>query len=255
MIKVSILGSGNVAQHLALAIKNIQLSHDGVQLLQVFARQPINASFVSYDKIISSFDDLLFADVFIIAVSDVAIATVANQIPYKDSLIVHTSGASSIEEIQSARKGVFYPLQTFTKGKEINFKNVPVCIEATNTDDKNLLLEIAKSISNNVQIITSEQRKILHLAAVFVNNFTNYMYQIGSDLCSENNLDFTLLHPIITETANKISAISPKNAQTGPAIRGDKKTIKMHENSIKNPDFLTIYQTLTKAIQRNGEKL
>ena len=253
MIKVSIIGSGNVAQHLILAL----LKAKNIKICQVFARNPESiAHLINPKKIISKIDQLLKVDLLIVAVSDNAIKEISSHIPISNQLVAHTSGSFLINDLDSKnRKAVFYPLQTFSKNKEVNFLEIPICLEAQNEQDYQILEKVAKSISNNVQKINSNQRKALHVSAVFVCNFTNHLYQIGNDICQENNVDFNILKPLILETANKILALSPIEAQTGPAKREDSITINEHLNFLKNDNQITIYKLLTKSIIDNGKKL
>ena len=257
MIKVSIIGSGNVAQHLIVALQKSIINGAEIELIQVFARQKSTLShLLDFNKITDDWKTLTEADLYIIAVSDVAISNVAEQIPYKNKLVVHTSGGISLEAIASNnRKGVFYPLQTFSKNKAVNFKTIPICLESQNANDYQLLQKVAQSISDIVIAINSEQRKALHVAAVFVNNFTNHLYKIGNDICIENNVSFEILKPLIRETAEKIMQLSPDEAQTGPAIRKDTKTINTHLSFLSDENQKNIYKVLTQSIQNNGKKL
>ena len=257
MIKVSIIGSGNVAQHLIVALQNSVINGTEMELIQVFARQKTTLfHLLDFNKITDDWSTLAEADLYIIAVSDDAIANVSEQIPYKNKLVVHTSGAISLEVLASNnRKGVFYPLQTFTKNKDVDFKIIPICIESQNASDYQLLQKVAQSISDSVFAINSEQRKALHLAAVFVNNFTNHLYKIGNDICIENNVPFEILKPLIQETAEKITQLSPNEAQTGPAIRNDIETINAHLTFLSDENQKNIYKILTQSIQNNGKKL
>ena len=257
MIKVSIIGSGNVAQHLIVALQNSIINGAEMELVQVYTRQKSTLShLLDFNKITDDWKTLVEADLFIIAVSDEAISTVSEQIPYKNKLVVHTSGGISLEAIASNnRKGVFYPLQTFSKNKAVNFKSIPICIESQNASDYQLLQNVAQAISDSVFAINSEQRKALHVAAVFVNNFTNHLYKIGNDICIENNVPFEILKPLIQETAEKITQLSPNEAQTGPAIRNDIETINAHLSFLSDENQKNIYNILTQSIQNNGKKL
>ena len=144
-------------------------------------------------------------------------------------------------------------LQTFSKDKKVDFSEIPFCLEAENANDYKTLEIVAKAIGKKIYPISSEQRNTLHVAAVFVNNFTNHLYKIGNDICKENEVPFEILQSLIKETASKIETLSPEKAQTGPAIRNDKKTIKNHLNLLdKNQQ--EIYKIFTKSIQ-NGDKL
>jgi predicted short-subunit dehydrogenase-like oxidoreductase (DUF2520 family) len=251
MIQVSIIGSGNVAQHLIQAFAKTT----EIELVQVFSRKPeLIFSLVPNHKIISDYNLLKAVDLIIIAVSDDAIAIVSAQITLKNQLVVHTSGSVSMDSLNSNnRKGVFYPLQTFSASKEIDFKLIPICLEATTRKDYQILEKVAKSISDVTYNINSEQRKALHVAAVFVSNFVNHLYQIGNELCLENDLSFEILKPLITETANKIQTLSPTQAQTGPAKRNDTQTIKAHLSFLTNDNQKEIYKLLTKSIIDNGK--
>jgi predicted short-subunit dehydrogenase-like oxidoreductase (DUF2520 family) len=253
MIRVTLIGSGNVAQHLIQAFGQTT----AVELVQVFSRQPQTVThLVSPNKIISDFNQLKAVDVIIIAVTDAAVAEVSNQIQLKNQLVVHTSGSVTMDALNGKnRKGVFYPLQTFSKSKAIDFKVVPICLETENETDYQTLEAVAKAISTVIYNVTSEQRKALHVAAVFVSNFVNHLYQIGEDICIENQLDFAILKPLIQETANKIMTLSPSKAQTGPAKRQDSQTINTHLTFLTNDHQKEIYKLLTKSIIDNGKKL
>jgi len=253
MIKLSIIGSGNVAQHLIQAFSKTA----EVELVQVFCRRPESiAHLVAIDKTTSDYGKLQPVAVTIISVTDGAISEVSNNIPFKNQLVVHTSGSLSIDALNAKnRKGVFYPLQTFTKSKEVDFKEIPICLEAKNDEDAQTLAILANAISNSVAIISSEQRKALHVAAVFVSNFTNHLYQLGHDICVENKIAFDILKPLIQETAAKILTLSPRDAQTGPAKRNDTQTINTHLNFLSDDNQKEIYKILTKSIIDNGKKL
>ena len=257
MIKVSIIGSGNVAQHLIVALQNSIINGANFELVQVFSRQKATLShLLDFNKITDNWKNLAEADLYIIAVSDDAISTVSGQIPFKNKLVVHTSGSLLLDALDSNnRKGVFYPLQTFSKGKSINFTTIPICLESQNATDFQLLQKVANAISEAVFAINSEQRKALHVAAVFVNNFTNHLYKIGNDICLENNVPFEILKPLIQETAEKIMKLSPNEAQTGPAIRNDETTINTHLEFLSDENQKNIYKILTQSIQNNGKEL
>jgi len=253
MIKVVLIGSGNVVQHLILAFaKNKE-----IEVLQVFARRKETIThLLDSSKITDNYTDLAEADLYIIAVSDDAIASISTKLPFENRLVVHTSGSVSIDTLDlKNRKGIFYPLQTFSKNKAVDFSIIPLCLESENETDYKLLEKVAHTISNKVYAINSEQRKALHISAVFVNNFVNHLYQIGNEICEENKVSFEVLKPLILETANKVMSLSPKEAQTGPAIRNDKQTIEAHLDFLSNESYATMYKTLTQSIQENGKKL
>lgn len=253
MIRITVIGSGNVAQHLIKAFAKSEL----VEIVQVYARKKeALSSLIEFDKITSDFEELQESDLYIIAVSDKAIADVSKQLPFQNRIVVHTSGAASLDVLDAKnRKGVFYPLQTFSKNKEIDFSIVPLCLEAENTFDFRVLETVAKSISNAVFAINSDQRKALHVAAVFVNNFTNHLYHIGKEICGEHQVPFEILRPLIQETAEKINTLDPVDAQTGPAKRNDTNTIAAHLDYLTNENQKNIYKLITKSIQDDRQAL
>jgi predicted short-subunit dehydrogenase-like oxidoreductase (DUF2520 family) len=253
MISISIIGSGNVAQHL---IKTI-LKSNQLELVQVFARNPETIShLISKDQITSEISALKKVDLFIISVSDDAIQSVSQSLTLTNQLLAHTSGSVGIDELSNNnRKAVFYPLQTLSKKKEVNFKEVPLCIEAENESDLKLLKQVAQIISDKVFEVNSEQRKSLHVAAVFVSNFVNHLYKIGSDICIEHKVPFEIVKPLILETAKKVQVIEPNEAQTGPAKRNDTSTINKHLAILTDENQKDIYKILTKSIIDNGKKL
>jgi predicted short-subunit dehydrogenase-like oxidoreductase (DUF2520 family) len=253
MIKITIIGSGNVAQHLIDAFAK----NNAIEIIQVYSRsQKQISNLLDSEKITNDLNTLALADLYIIAVSDDAIEVVSSQLPFQDRLVVHTSGSAPLTSLDDKnRKGVFYPLQTFTKGKEVDFKTIPICIETQIENDIEIVENLAQAISDNVYRIDSHQRKALHVAAVFVNNFTNYLYQLGNDICKENHVSFDILKPLILETAEKLLTLSPKEAQTGPAKRNDISTIKAHKSFLSNENQSTIYTILTQSIQNHGKKL
>ena len=253
MIKIVIIGSGNVAHHLIEAFAKSAT----IEVIQVFARrkESLIPSFNS-NKITDDYNNLAKADLYIIAVSDDAIAKVSSQFPFENRLVVHTSGSVAINSLNARnRKGIFYPLQSFTKNKAVDFSKIPICLESENESDFNLLKNVAESISNSVFKIDSQQRKALHISAVFVNNFVNHLYQIGQEICIENNVPFEIVKPLILETANKVMTLSPAAAQTGPAKRNDSQTIETHLDFLSNENHATIYKILTQSIQNNGKEL
>lgn len=246
-----------MAQHLIRAFNNPDVSAPQVELIQAFSRKKDQLiHLLDSGKIIDDFQDLAQADLYILAISDDAIAAVSSQLPFENRLVVHTSGSVAITDLDDKnRKGVFYPLQTFSKEKLVDFKNIPVCLETQNESDYAIVETVAKSISKTVFPIDSNQRKALHVSAVFVNNFVNHLYQIGQEICEENHVPFEILKPLILETVQKIMVLSPKEAQTGPAKRNDLATIKSHQLFLSNENHDTIYKILTQSIQHNGKKL
>jgi predicted short-subunit dehydrogenase-like oxidoreductase (DUF2520 family) len=234
MISVAIVGKGNVAFHLYHELNKCE----DLQVVQFDSRK---------QQSLENFD------LAMIAVSDDAIAEVSR--PIRSSLVIHTSGSTNMEVLQnSTRKGVFYPLQSFSKEKPIDFTKIPLCLEATNDADFGLLESLAEKLQSPSYRISSEQRQYMHIAAVFVNNFTNHMYQNAWNLFQEHDIPFNILMPLIQETTEKIARLNPAEAQTGPAIRNDQETIKKHVNLLPESQR-ELYKTITESIQKHGKKL
>jgi|TARA_R110002020_G_scaffold199778_3_gene401592 predicted short-subunit dehydrogenase-like oxidoreductase (DUF2520 family) len=245
MIDVVLLGYGNVGQHLYSAFE----ASSAVNVVQVYNRNPIKNLKTPQTQELSSLQN---AAVSIIAIPDDEIAAISEALPVLDTLVVHTSGGVTMKALSSKNKrGVFYPLQTFSKNRSVDFKNIPICIEAENEKDLKLLQSLGKALSENVVEITSEARSTLHLAAVFVNNFVNHLYTVASEISAEQHIDFNLLKPLIAETAKKIESLSPSQAQTGPAKRNDTNTIQKHLDLLKDTGFSDLYTTLTQSIQQH----
>ncbi len=254
MISVSILGAGNVATHLFKAFNKAE---------NIVINQWYNRSLKAiepYKNQVAITDDLSKleeADVYILAVSDDAIKKISSKLPFTKRFIVHTSGGMIMHEMDKKNtRGVIYPLQSFSKDADVDFADVPICIEAENKPNYKLLNELAISLGSKCYKINSEQRNSLHLSAVFVNNFTNQLYRIAHEITEAKGVEFDILKPLIKETAKKIDALSPYRAQTGPAIRNDQKTIKKHLELLENEQHKDIYKLLTIAIQQtHGKKL
>ncbi|WP_394749273.1 Rossmann-like and DUF2520 domain-containing protein [Spongiimicrobium salis] len=254
MMKVVLIGTGNVAKHLFNAL----LKCDDIAVLEVVGRTTEKLSYFKQDTTINTNPKKIQdADIYIIVVSDDAISAVSRHLIAKQGLVMHTSGSIPMEALSDVkRKGVFYPLQTFREGQKVNFKTIPICIEATQASDLAKMSLLANAISDHVHEINSAQRKYLHLAAVFVNNFTNHMYHIGQEICTTHQLPFSILHPLLLETAEKIKEFSPYNVQTGPAKRKDKGTLEKQKALLENDMHKNIYTLLSQSIQKTyGEKL
>ncbi len=247
---VSIIGSGNVATALSLALKN-----SFVDIIDVFSPNIENAKLLAIKIGCSYVDDIKYiskiSDLYIIATPDKEISNVCLNLTDVDGIVVHTSGSVPASVFSSLLNnfGVFYPLQTFTKNAVVDFKNIPICIESNSEVNTEMLLNLANKLSNNVVSINTEQRQYLHLAAVTVNNFTNTLYTIAHELLAEKQLDFSLLIPLINETANKINNENPYNLQTGPARRNDIPTINKHLSLLDDyPDYRAIYNLMSNKI-------
>jgi predicted short-subunit dehydrogenase-like oxidoreductase (DUF2520 family) len=251
-MRITMIGSGNVSTHLAAALKNA-----GHRIIQVFSPNIGHASLLAYHVGAEATDDISLinaeTDLYIIAVKDSAIAGIAKQLAVHQRLIVHTSGGTELQVLLDAtsQAGVFYPLQTFSKEKELDFRTVPLCIEGADEAITKLLIELGQTISNNIYPVDSGQRKILHLSAVFACNFPNYLYYVAQKLLAKHELDFNLLRPLIMETAEKVQQQFPAVVQTGPAVRKDEQTMAAHLQLLEDDVFLqTLYQLLSEGVTK-----
>lgn len=250
-MKIAILGAGNVATHLSKAL--IKAGHP---VMQVWSRNHDNAIDLALEIGANSIPEIkdikAYIDVVIIAVTDDAIATVARQIPEKENrLILHTAGSTSLEVLSSRfqNAGVLYPIQTFSKNSDLDFSLIPLCLEASNDWAMQQLESMANQLSNQVQQVNSEARALLHVAAVFACNFTNFFYSIAQQLIDSVQLDFDLFRPLIQETVDKAMLNNPVDVQTGPAKRDDQQTLQKHLDLLKNqPQLQTLYQSISQYI-------
>ena len=259
-MRISIIGAGRVAHHLAQVL---QQRH---QIIQIYSRSIEKAHKLALEvsaNVIQELDALdNTVDLIVIAVSDQAISTVIQQVHRyaPEALIVHTSGSTPLSILQQhhARAGVFYPLQTFSFDREIDWQNTPLFIEAASEQDLALLNELANDLSERVYQYSSEQRLSLHLAAVFACNFSNYCYDMAKQVVDAKQVDFSLLYPLMLETANKAVQNNPREMQTGPAMRGDENIIQMHQDLLKKADRTDLQQVYTlmsqQILQRHQDK-
>lgn len=254
---IVIIGTGNVATHLASGYHTV-----GSPILNIFGRDPEKASRLAKKvdaKPVSQLQDIdSSADLYIIAVSDDAIADIVKDFPFDDRLIVHTSGTTSIDVFKSYQKkyGVLYPLQTLSKGIPVDFSTVPFCIEASDTETLKKLETFALTITKSVFRLTSEERRIAHLAAVIANNFTNHLYGIAFELLISHKIPTEIILPLINETARKAGLDHPFYLQTGPAIRDDQNIIDQHlEDLSDKPEYQEIYRILSKSIKQKKSEL
>lgn len=244
---VVLIGYGNVGQHLYKALSKSK----EVSVLQVCSPS-VPEGRKGNTQFINSLSDVTLADLYMMAVNDDLIIELSQRIPVAGQLLVHTSGTVSLEAIDGKnRKGVFYPLQTFSSETKIDFKSVPICLEAQDPKDLKILKKLAKVLSTKVVTLTSEERKRLHMAAVWVNNFANHLFHMAEEYLNDHQLPFSLLKPLILETAQKVQYISPSEAQTGPAKRNDRSTIEAHLALLDHPKQKEIYKLLTESIQEH----
>ena len=257
--KVVILGSGNVAWHLAPALEAA-----GLVVECIYSRHQAHAQRLA-DRLYGTHaqDHLDFsgseASLFMLAVPDDALAEVARQLVLpKEATVVHTSGSQPLNVLRQAptdRTGVFYPLQTFSRHHLPDLRIVPICLESDDSEVLHRLTKLARKISRHVTLVNSAERQVLHLAAVLVNNFTNHLLHMAETLTQAHHIDFTLLHPLIEETVRKALDSGPTLVQTGPAVRGDETTIKRHLKQLRNfdPGYAKVYKLLTRHIKETYE--
>lgn len=255
---VVFIGAGNLATNLAKA-----LYQNGFRIVQVYSRtkeaacalaQAIEAEYTTELSEVSR-----DARLYIVSLKDAAFVELLPEIVAgkEDALLVHTAGSipMSIWEGKTSRYGVFYPMQTFSKQREVDFRTIPFFIESNSSEDTELLKAIASVLSEKVYEATSEQRRSLHLAAVFTCNFTNHMYALAAELLKKYNLPFDVMLPLIDETARKVHELEPKQAQTGPAVRYDENVINKHlEMLADEPEMQELYQLVSENIHRLHNK-
>ena len=246
MKNIILVGSGNVATHLGIALKN-----GNYNIIQVYSKSMKNAKILA-KKLDTHFTDdltkLKSADLIIVCVNDDVISSVLSQI--KNTAIVHTSGSIGLTVFKEnfSHHGVFYPLQTFNKEVDLNISDITFCIEGNSIKFENQLIKIAKALSSNVVKMNSHHRKQLHIAAVFSCNFSNHMYCIANELLAENDIDFKILLPLIKKTVANLEEKNPKELQTGPAKRKDTAIIKEHLAIIKGKEIKELYKKISTNI-------
>lgn len=255
--RIVLIGAGNVACHLAPALLKA-----GANLCQIYSRSVESARELGMKTGITYTADLFAvypdADIYIFCVSDDALLTVFKSLRINSqALVLHTSGSVPMDIFVPYRErfGVLYPLQTFTKRRDLDFREIPLCIEACNAETLKQVRGLAEMLSAKVEAIDSEKRKHLHLAAVFANNFTNHLYGMAGKILEKEGLDFSLLRPLIFETAHKVMLMSPESAQTGPARRGDEGILNMHRNLLgTNKKLQRIYTLMSDSIREASVK-
>ena len=248
--KIAFIGAGNVATHLSNELKKC-----GHEMVQVYSRteesakqlaDSLHTTFTTYTETITK-----EADIYIVALKDSAVDQVLSKIGFGDKLLVHCSGSLPMSVLSQYAKnyGVFYPLQTFSKNRKVDFKQIPIFVEASSAENLSILEELANEVSESDTILNSEKRKSLHIAAVFACNFANHCYAMAAKYLETKELQFEILRPLIMETAQKVQELHPKEAQTGPAIRFDENIINSHLSELKEmPDLQELYNSISKSI-------
>ncbi|MCP9611769.1 Rossmann-like and DUF2520 domain-containing protein [Coprobacter tertius] len=254
-MKIVFIGAGNLATQLSLALQSA-----GHKISQIYSRTETSARELS-DTLKTEYTTQIEqvrpdADLYLFSVKDTVLPELIRHMPRNNGIWAHTAGSMPMNIFKTATEkyGVFYPLQTFSKHLDVTFSHIPIYIEGSDRNVTADLVALGKDLSDNVQVISSEQRKFLHLAAVFACNFTNYMYTIAADLLEEHDLSFTDLLPLIDETAAKIHKMPPVEAQTGPAIRYDRNVIEKHLDLLNHENTREIYELLSKNIHKYYHK-
>lgn len=246
------IGAGNLATRLSIAFLE-----KGFAIKQVYSRTEKSARKLA-DKLqtgytVSPKEIFSDADIYFIALKDSAFEEVLSQIDFQNKMVVHCSGSMPLSSIEkySENTGAFYPLQTFSKERVVNFSEIPVFIEANSVENEKILQQIGEKLARNVTILNSEKRIHLHVAAVFACNFANHFYSIAAEILKMEELPFDFLRPLILETAQKVQEIHPVSAQTGPALRMDKNIISKHLELLNNtPEFKNLYENVTQSIYK-----
>ena len=251
-----IIGAGNLATRLSLVLKE-----KGFSINQVYSRSEKSAKSLA-QKLQTSYTTIAYeiipdADVYFVALKDSAFEEVLSQINLQNKLLVHCSGSMPLSclEKYSGNIGVFYPLQTFSKDREVDFAEIPLFIEANSPENEKKLIQIAGKISDRISVLNSEKRLNLHIAAVFACNFVNHFYTIAAEVLKSKEIPFEVLHPLIQETALKIQKLEPALAQTGPALRFDEHVISKHLKELQPyPEFQNLYEIVSESIFKFHQK-
>jgi predicted short-subunit dehydrogenase-like oxidoreductase (DUF2520 family) len=256
--KIAIVGTGNVAHHLSDVF-----AKNNIEIVCIASRNTKHANNLAtkFGSTVSEITEIKNnADLVIIAVSDDAIAEVVQKIPIGDYIVAHTSGSVSIDVFKNRfkRYGVFYPLQSISKSRELNFNEIPILVEGNTNTTTNELFNLAKLISNRVEKMDSDNRGLLHLSAVIANNFVNFLAMKSYGFLEQNNIDGKLLQPLMKETIARLQTHHPIEMQTGPAKRNDKKVIEKQIKQLEsNPKLQSLYRLFSQQIieEYHGGKL
>jgi predicted short-subunit dehydrogenase-like oxidoreductase (DUF2520 family) len=240
MSKVAIVGYGNVGFHLAKQISSKR--HE----VTIFSRSPLEEYVLPMETLSPEAFDFI-----ILSVPDDKIKEVSEQLDVSDAIILHTSGSNPISDLSKHPKhGVMYPLQTFSKTKEVDFNNIPIFVEGSEEGEKDIFTFV-RTFSNDVRLLTSANRSKLHLAAVFACNFSNHMFHLAEKLLSDLEMEFQDIRPLVEETVRKAMELSPSKSQTGPAIRQDEDTIQRHLEMLKDEQMKSLYRMITDSILKH----
>lgn len=251
-LKIVFIGAGNLATNLAK-----ELFHKGNRIVQVFSRTvesaQLLASQVNAVAVTDMADVVADADLYILSIKDKVLESVIGKLcdDGKKGIFVHTAGSMPMDVFKghAARYGVMYPMQTFSKCRSVDFREIPFFIEANTSEDTELLRRISLTMTEKVYELSSNRRKYLHLAAVFASNFANHCYELCDEILSEHGIPFDVMLPLIGEIADKVRSMSPKEAQTGPALRYDMNVISKQKKLLAdNPRICGIYDLMSDSI-------
>lgn len=255
--RIILIGAGNLAWHLGPALKKA-----GYTILQVLSRTSGSASSLA-DRLDCSWttdpgqlDPA--ADILLYCVSDRVIPGLFCQIELSKRIMIHTAGSVPADVFKGICRdyGVLYPVMTFTKGRKLDFRNIPICYEASSEESLNVVKQMAEGLSDKIQQMDSDRRKVLHIASIIASNFSNYMYYLSNNTLESSNLDLELLKPLILETASKVFEMDPLSAQTGPASRNDHEVIQDHIDLLKDdPELQKIYTFVSDSITNHFKSL
>ena len=254
-MKVTLIGSGNLATSLAFAL--VKAKHD---LVQIYSRTETSAQLLAEKVGVQAFTSETTAinkesDIYIVSISDAALERLIPKLTEgrEHALWVHTAGSMHMDVFQCQRRGVFYPMQTFSKQKIVDFATIPIFLEAHVEDDLQLLHHFASTLSHSIYHLNSNDRPFLHLAAVFCCNFANHCSTLAAKLLKRHDIPFEVMLPLIDETTQKLHKLTPADAQTGPAIRHDKNVMDKHMKMLRNdhePHLAYLYELLSQSIQQ-----
>lgn len=253
-MKIVFIGAGNVATHLARELYKYNFN-----IIQVYSRTIESARTLAYEVNAIATTDISSivadADIYIFSVKDAVLSEIISEIPANNGLWIHTAGSipMNIFKKHTSRYGVLYPFQTFSKNRKIDWKSVPIFVEASSDGDLNILTTIAQQISDKVAYLPSDKRRFIHLSGVFACNFVNHMYTLSAAILGNAGLPFDVALPLIDETANKVHTMNTIDAQTGPAIRFDKNVIETHLSMIEDKRVKDIYRLISENIHETSK--
>ncbi len=256
MQEIVFVGAGNLATHLTSS-----LSQAGHHIKAICSRTAESAQILANrvgegTVALTHLKDLPKADVYILAISDDALSEIIATLPVhcNNGIVAHTAGSIPLSALErfGEQAGVFYPLQTFSKTRDVDFRNIPCFVEGGSSDTEMKLFNLAKSVSSSVQLLHSEARRMLHLSAVFACNFVNHLYDVAANIAQEQGIDPQWLSPLIQETAAKLHQLPAHDAQTGPAARGDKAVLEHQAELLaEKPELQEIYRILSENIYKS----